>query len=173
MEDKETKTSIDVEYKKVINESFEDFIDFSKGISDKTTISQDEIMSLKYVWLAEDVFHIDTYDDNLSEKFGRAILEVLRVIKNRQNYEYIKNEDNYIKYILVCNLLDMNDLISWGTSIRGAWFEFMDYGGYDDHRRIFIEPHDNGKGYAEWSEEVINYLICQFFNEKEEANKIC
>ena len=77
----------------------------------------------KYEWAANYIFDLITYDTDLDERFVKDILEVCEVIADRCNYEYIENNDNYIKYILVCQLLDRFKWINWGISIRGAWFE--------------------------------------------------
>ncbi len=81
----------------------------------------------KYTWAAREVFNLCTYDSCLDELFVNTILEVCKVILGGTNFEYIKDEQNYTKYILVCQLLDKFHWIDWGTSIRGAWFE-----GYPD-----------------------------------------
>ncbi len=71
-----------------------------------------------------DIFDITTYDYDLSMKFGKDIIEVMEVINNRKNFEYMKeDEENYKKFILVANLLDKYNWIEWGTSIRGCWFD--------------------------------------------------
>lgn len=77
----------------------------------------------KYEWAASSVFELTTYDTSLDERFVKDILEVCKVILEKRNYEYIKNEANYIKYIAVCQILDRFNWINWGVSIRGAWFE--------------------------------------------------
>ena len=78
----------------------------------------------KYTWAARSVFDLTTYDPALDEMFVKDILEVCKVILNRENYEYIKDEKNYIKYILVCQILEKFNWLGWGTSIRTAWFNF-------------------------------------------------
>lgn len=62
-----------------------------------------------------------TYDGELDELFGKQLYEIMQVIHKKTNFEYIKNEENYIKYIVMANQLDRYKLIDWGTSIRGAW----------------------------------------------------
>lgn len=81
----------------------------------------------KYEWAARDVFDLFTCDGGLDKTFVKTILDVCRVILEQNNYEYISNEESYIKYILVCQLLRRFGWINWGTSIRGAWFENMRY----------------------------------------------
>lgn len=76
----------------------------------------------KYNWAASQIFGLATYDGELDELFVKDIIEVCKVILNRTNYDYILNRENYIKYILVCQMLNEHNWIDWGTSIRGAWF---------------------------------------------------
>lgn len=77
----------------------------------------------KLEFLASETFNLTTYDSELDELFVSKIIEVLKVIIKGENFEYIENEQNYINYILVCQLLDRMGWIEWGTSIRGAWLE--------------------------------------------------
>lgn len=77
----------------------------------------------KYEWAAHRVFDLVTYDSSLDEMFVKDIIEVCKEILEERTYEYIRDQDNYIKYILVCQILDKFHWIEWGTSIRGAWFE--------------------------------------------------
>ena len=77
----------------------------------------------KYEWVADRVFDLTTYDGELDELFVKDILEVCEVILENRNYEYILDKRDYIKFILVCQLLDKFGWIEWGTSIRGSWFE--------------------------------------------------
>lgn len=77
----------------------------------------------KYEWVAHSVFDLVTYDSSLDEEFVKDIIEVCKVILERRTFEYIRDRGNYVKYILVCQLLHNFHWIEWGTSIRGAWFE--------------------------------------------------
>lgn len=77
----------------------------------------------KYEWAANYIFGLCTYDAAMDEKLVKDILEVCKVIIDRTNYEYIRDDNNYTKYILVCQLLYHFHWLTWGTSIRGAWFE--------------------------------------------------
>lgn len=81
----------------------------------------------KYEWAASYIFDLCTYDAGLDEKFVKDILEVCKVIIDKRNYDYIIDNDNYIKYILVCQLLTRYHWLHWGTSIRGAWLEEMSH----------------------------------------------
>lgn len=81
----------------------------------------------KFEWAASEIFDLTTYDGELDELFVKKILEVLHAILERTTFEYIKDRDNYITYILVCQMLEQFHWIEWGTSIRGAWFETYHY----------------------------------------------
>ena len=75
----------------------------------------------KYEWCASIIFDLVTYDSELDEIFVKNILEVCKSIINRTNYDYIKDPERYVQYIIVCQLLSSMKWIDWGTSIRGAW----------------------------------------------------
>ena len=78
----------------------------------------------KYEWVGHNVFNLTTYDGELDELFGKKIIEVIQAILDRRTFEYIGvNDENYIAYIIVCQLLNDFKWIDWGTSIRGAWIE--------------------------------------------------
>ena len=78
----------------------------------------------KYQFLSHLVFNLCAYDDEIEEKWGKAIFEVMCAIRDGETFEYIYIDDtHYERYLLVCQLLKQNNWISWGSSIRGAWFE--------------------------------------------------
>lgn len=118
----------------------------------------------KYEWAASYIFDLTTYDGELDEKFVKDILEVCKVIADRSNYEYIANNDNYIKYILVCQLLDRFKWINWGTSIRGAWFENL-----NGNRKVILEEQPitrlNEKT-GEWDHYKIDEVLFSYDNLK-------
>jgi len=85
----------------------------------------DDVEPTKAMWLVEEYFYLTTYDDDISQEWGDAIIEILGVINDDNNFDYIdSSEENYKKYLMVANLLEREQLIDWGTSIRGAWFDF-------------------------------------------------
>lgn len=77
----------------------------------------------KYEWAASEIFDLCTYDGDLDERFVKTILEVCKIILENRNYEAIRDDNFYPKFIIVCNLLDHKKWIDWGSSIRGAWFQ--------------------------------------------------
>lgn len=115
-----------------------------------------ECAETKEEWAAGKVFGLCTYDAALDKLFVDKIIEVCKVILDHKTYEYIEeSDDNYANYILVCQLLRNKHWISWGTSIRGAWFDkcadsepiIDDWGSEltyyepfsEDNLRVFIE----------------------------------
>lgn len=115
----------------------------------------------KYEWAASNIFDLTTYDGSLDEKFVKAIIEVCKVILDGDNFEYMMDERNYVKYILVCQVLDRFHWIDWGTSIRGAWFErenFAPYGATEPivSKDILEECKWWSAEDGEWTEHVVN-----------------
>lgn len=99
-------------------------------IKDLIEAQYDEYLTMfesdKYLWAASEVFNLTTYDDFLDEVFVKDIVDIVDVLKailKRETFEYIRDGRNYMKYIWICQLLNEFNWISWGTSIRGAWFE--------------------------------------------------
>ena len=100
----------------------------------------------KYGFICE-LFDLTTYDDDIAERWGKAIVEVMRAIYKHETFEYTKvSDDRYEKYLIVANLLNRYGLLDWGGSIRGAWF------AYDSGKHVYIE-------------DDIKYLLYEFIEE--------
>lgn len=97
----------------------------------------------KFDWAASEIFDLVTYDYELNEFLVRKILKVCKVILDRNVYDYIYDKEQYLTYILVCQMLHAKNWIEWGTSIRGCWFDSSDSLDCDDivHR----ETYENGQ----------------------------
>jgi hypothetical protein len=76
----------------------------------------------RYEYLCDNIFQIDTYDSELSNEFGRMAVEVCEAINNGTTFDYIKDDANRRWYTIMCNLPFFADRITWGTSIRGAFW---------------------------------------------------
>jgi hypothetical protein len=74
-------------------------------------------------FIADEIFDITTYDDDLSEEYCDRILEVLKVIYLHETFDYIEIESNYRNYIDITNMGNIQSMLEWGTSIRGAWLD--------------------------------------------------
>ena len=94
---------------------------FGEGESLYTYFNEREKRCL---FLASELLDITTYDDGLSVEFGEMILETMIQIKNQTTFKYIEDKEKYKQFILSCNFL--NGWLEWGTSIRGAWFNYYD-----------------------------------------------
>lgn len=76
----------------------------------------------RVAYLSESIFNFTTYDSSIDELFGRKAVEVCAAITNGTTFDYIKNQDDYEWFLLMCNIPFFADKIEWGTSIRGAWW---------------------------------------------------
>lgn len=75
-------------------------------------------------FLANHIFQFTTYDSAISELFAGKAVEVCRAITEQKTFEYIKDsQENYQWFLIMCNLPFFADRISWGASIRGAWWD--------------------------------------------------
>lgn len=80
----------------------------------------------KYDWAAEAVFGLVTYDSNMNEFLVKKIIEVCKVILNKDAHNYLINDQNKLIYILACQVLHSKRWIDWGQSILGCWFDTAD-----------------------------------------------
>jgi len=82
----------------------------------------------KKSYLCDYIFQITTYDDEISELFTTKALEVCNAITNSKTLEYIFDKNNYCWYLILCNIPFFKKNIEWGTSIRGAFWNY-NFGG--------------------------------------------
>jgi hypothetical protein len=118
----------------------------------------------RLMFLSDQIMGLATYDDNLDIEFGKMFLETIIVIENGTTFEYIKDHENHKKYIMSCNFL--KKCIEYGTSIRGAWFNYHDGKIYPDYWLGNIEgsPHDD---YIQIDQVFMTWFI-NFLQNKEE-----
>lgn len=87
----------------------------------------------KFEYLSSFVFDFTTYDEDMDETFVVSALVVCDAISNRTTFDYIKTPENYLWYLLLMNTPFFADQTSWGTSIRGAfWDENKMIAGFPD-----------------------------------------
>lgn len=77
----------------------------------------------RFEYLSSHIFDFTTYDGDIDELFVKKALEVCVAITNKQTFDYIKDEDNYRWFLIMCNMPFFSKKLTWGTSIRGAWWE--------------------------------------------------
>ena len=74
-------------------------------------------------FLTEHIFDFDCCDDELAAHIGEMFLRVVKSVQNR-DYEAILNTYDYKENIIALNMLRSANALNYGTSIRGARFEF-------------------------------------------------
>ena len=104
------------------------------------------------------IFDFTTYDSSIDEILAKKMLEVVEAILNKTTFEYIKvGDDNYLNYLTMVNMPFLDGKLSWGTSIRGAWFESYAWKGKEfefDCGRVKVkgeEMEDFLKQLIEWA----------------------
>jgi len=101
-------------YKKMIQTAYEAVNDSRRGGIDKME------------YLGSYVFDLNTGDfgeGSALEYLTKIIIEASDAILNLKTFEYIKDENNYLKYHTAVNLPFLSEIIEYGRSIRGAWFD--------------------------------------------------
>lgn len=108
----------------------------------------------RLAFLAVNIFNFTTYDGEMDELFARKAVEVCAAINNSATFDYIKDADNYRWFLLMCNMPFFYRRLTWGTSIRGAWWdidrkktsEISSCGLWDGDEQLLNLRFDN----AEW-----------------------
>lgn len=79
----------------------------------------------RLVYLSDNIFDFTTYDDDKSQLFTKRAVEVCEAINNKTTFDYIGDMEgeNYMWFLLMCNMPFFTDKLNWGTSIRGAWWD--------------------------------------------------
>jgi len=107
-------------------------------------------------YLSDYIFDFTTYDDEMSELFAKKAIEVCNAISNKTTFDYIKDPEQYKWYLIMCNMPFFEDKLTWGTSIRGAWWEqeikFVSYGLWNGNTQL-NEPIKFTHG--EWIEFIL------------------
>ena len=80
----------------------------------------------KHTYILSQIMGVYTYDDSLDTFLANKATEVALAITERTTFTYIKDETNYIWYITMLHWPFFAERIEWGTSIRGAWWDFSD-----------------------------------------------
>jgi len=75
-------------------------------------------------YLGDYIFEFTTYDEEMASLFACKAVEVCHAITEGKTFEYIENDDNHRWFLIMCNIGFFRDRIDWGTSIRGAFWNF-------------------------------------------------
>lgn len=101
----------------------EDYLNVLEESFDTQLEVYGEKRSSKLVWVANAIFDFNTYDDALDEEFAIIALEVAQAITKGKTFEYIEDETRYKNYVLMCHIPFFANRLSWGSSIRGAFWD--------------------------------------------------
>jgi len=74
-------------------------------------------------YLGDYIFNFTTYEGEYSELFAKKALEVCAAISGSKTFEYIKEPEGRLWYLLMVNMPFFEGKLSWGTSIHGAWWD--------------------------------------------------
>ena len=124
-------------------------------------------------YLSNHIFEFITYASDIDELFARKAVEVCNAITNRKTFDYIKTEEGHVWFLVMCNMPFFENKISWGTSIRGAWwdidgnqnFEIDSCGLWEDEDQI-LEPIKFDE--AAWG--LFMHAVINFANPEMEPN---
>lgn len=74
-------------------------------------------------FLAEGIFEFYTYENIVQANMAKAALGVCQAISSRQTFAFITDEDRNFWYLIMVHMPFFAPRISWGSSIRGAWWD--------------------------------------------------
>ena len=114
-------------------------------------------------FLANDIFEIHTYDSEKDELFAGKMVDVIEALVNKNIQRYQDTSDqNHTWYLLMAHFPWLGDKLSWGTSIRGAWFDYRNFNsglkvdianGRFVSRKEVAEAANRGPGeYSPWTD---------------------
>ena len=113
---------------------------YLKLLTDGRNLMAENSSPLEY--LSCYIFEFVTYDGELDELFARKALDVCLAISSKKTFEYIEDPDNYQWFIIMCNMPFFSNKLSWGTSIRGAWWELYNDDTWDFHTTGLVDGHN-------------------------------
>jgi NTP pyrophosphatase (non-canonical NTP hydrolase) len=91
---------------------------------------------------------------------GKAV-EVCEAITEKTTFEYIKDEENYRWYIIMCNMPFFNGRLEWGTSMRGAWWDhkitFQSCGLWEGEKQLHEEMTFTQEEWGDFMRAVISF----------------
>lgn len=97
-----------------------------------------------YDFIEDDVFEFITYDSgegSAQRHLCVTMIDVIKSIINRTTFEYQeKSDENYINFITMVNMPFLKNKLSWGSSIRGCWFDCHEH---DNNNFIFFRGEDS------------------------------
>jgi len=131
------------------------------------------IIENRFEYLGEMIFDFTTYDGDMAALFAVKALEVCKAITYGKTYEYInENEDNHRWFLIMCNMPFFKNKLSWGGSIRGAWWEyeitFGCMGLWDGDKQIDQELFFKKTGWEQFMLALFQFASIEEVEEKNE-----
>ncbi len=72
-----------------------------------------------------EIFGLTTYDLGMDRILARKIINSLLLIAEKRVFDVVdSHHEAYFDFIMTVNFKNIEDFLSWGTSIRGCWFDF-------------------------------------------------
>src|SRR6187551_1705842 len=106
----------------------------------------------KLEFIGVHIFDFTTYCGEFDEILSKRMLAVCKAIVEKTTFEFIKPSDEaHLEYITMCNMPFLVDKLSWGTSIRGAWFDDKTYKIDCDNSEV-TDINSFVKALIKWSE---------------------
>lgn len=134
-------------------------MDYRKLLERSYEIASVEHNDSKFEYLSNYIFDFTTYDGEIDELFAKKAIEVCSAINTKTNFGYQESPENYIWYLVMCNMPFFADKLDWGTSIRGAWWIYDDIilesvGLYDDEGEQILEMTFNKDQWHEFIDSI-------------------
>jgi hypothetical protein len=76
-------------------------------------------------FIADNIFDFATYENIVSSLMAKKCLEVCKAIGDRTTFDYISNAEDNKWYLVMVNMPFLQGKISWGSSIRGAFWDLL------------------------------------------------
>jgi len=76
-------------------------------------------------FIADNIFDFATYENIVSSLMAKKCLEVCKAISDRTTFDYIFNAEDNQWYLIMVNMPFLQGKISWGSSIRGAFWDLL------------------------------------------------
>ncbi len=113
---------------------------------------------LKTEFVANNILGIFTYSNMTDHFLCVKTLEVMEAIHYRKTFDYITNTEDNLWYMAVLHMDFLSNKISWGTSIRGAFWESFHAGMPHNPKGSLAEIGDSMLFKVDTDEQV-EYII--------------
>lgn len=86
-------------------------------------LSRGEFTCSKLEFIGNHIFEFETYEDVVLSLMTKKAIEVCGVITNFTTFDYIKDDNNNMWFLVMVNMPFFKNKLEWGVSIRGAWWD--------------------------------------------------